>query len=229
MGSLVGTTTTSRSYIFLNSSASVAAGNYIQYETSGNRRYNPTGLIRIHLKHGHPQLGPSDGCAAKFSGKGVRLSVGPAWKNKNGKWVKLADISRVKPRVEILKEETEVVRFRVIYDLSTVRLTETVTINREGVTVEDVVDSDRVEAMRVYYPMLVFDGKDRTVVDMKGNTVRLTLKGKSVRFSILEPRDLTLKRSGTKLKHRNGLIEAAFVEFKGNRAVYRVSAAADGN
>ena len=39
--------------VFANS-----GGNYVEYELSGDPRYNATGLIRIHLKNSNPQLGP---------------------------------------------------------------------------------------------------------------------------------------------------------------------------
>jgi hypothetical protein len=38
-----------------------AGGSYVQFMTRGNGRYNPTGLLRVHLRDGHPQLGYSDG------------------------------------------------------------------------------------------------------------------------------------------------------------------------
>jgi rhamnogalacturonyl hydrolase YesR len=50
-----------------------AAGNYIEYDTLGDHRYNPTGLLRVHLRDGHPQLGPSDGCAP-LSAEGTHSS-----------------------------------------------------------------------------------------------------------------------------------------------------------
>ena len=47
-----------------------AGGTYVEYDTQGDHKYNPTGLLRIHVKGGHPQLGPSDGCAPLYSGAG---------------------------------------------------------------------------------------------------------------------------------------------------------------
>jgi hypothetical protein len=199
-----------------------AAGNYVEYDTSGDHLYNPTGLIRIHLKDGHPQLGPSDGCAPKYSGKGVNVSVGPAWRDGKGLWRKLADVARAAPKLEILAESSQAVRFRLTYDLPPVRLTETITVDSEGVTVEDDVAGGEGDAMRVYYPMLVFDGRDRTKVELSGASVKLTMAGRSVRFTILVPKDAKLHRTGKELKHRNGLVEPVVAEFKDGRAVYRI-------
>ena len=44
-------------------------GNYIEYELSGDPRYNATGLIRIHLKNSNPQLGPTDAIPHKWDNK----------------------------------------------------------------------------------------------------------------------------------------------------------------
>lgn len=38
-----------------------AGGNYVEYRTRPSPHYNPAGLVRIHLRGGHPQLGWSDG------------------------------------------------------------------------------------------------------------------------------------------------------------------------
>ena len=197
-----------------------AGGNYIEYDTSGDHKYNPTGLIRVHLKNGHPQLGPSDGCAPYYSGKGVNLSVGPAWRtSSDGKWHTLAELARVIPEVNILEEMPAQVRFQIIYS----DVMQEITVNHVGVTIEDTVTKNGIDAMRVYYPMLVFDGKNRTEVSMKDNLVKLTLQDKNIVFTVLEPKGAQLQRSGNPLKHRNGLIETAFAEIRGNHAVYHIS------
>jgi len=196
-----------------------ASGNYIEYDISGDHNYNPTGILRIHLKDGHPQLGPSDGCASKFSGKGVNLAVGPAWRI-NGKWQKLADCKGVTSKVTVMEETPKRVQFKVSYT----GVSQTITIDQTGVTVEDEITKDGVEAIRVYFPILVFDGKDKTKVVMEKNTVKLSLAGKSVKFTVMGPRGVTLQRSGKQLKHRNGMVEAAFAETTGKRLVYRITA-----
>jgi len=194
-------------------------GNYIEYDTTGDRTYNPTGILRIHLKGGHPQLGPSDGCASKFSGKGVNLAVGPAWRIK-GQWRKLADCKGTTRKVTVLEETAQRAGFRVSY----AGVRQTITVDQTGVSVEDEITIDGVDAIRVYYPMLVFDGRDKTKVVMNRNTVKLSLAGKSVKFTVTEPKGAILQRSGKQLKHRNGMAEAAFAEATGKRLTYRITA-----
>ena len=208
-----------------------AGGTYVEYDTSGDHVYNPTGLIRVHLRGGHPQLGPSDGCAPKYSGRGVNLAIGPEWLDDSG-WHRLAAISPPEPAVEILEQSPRRVRFRVVYQwdpqddarLAEVQLTQTLTLAGNGVTVEDQFDGAAVRSMRVTYPMLVFDGQKETKIDVHGNGVSLELDGRGVRFSVLEPNAVVLRRSGTTLGHRNGLVESAVAEIVGRRAVYRIAA-----
>src|SRR2546430_77189 len=63
-----------------------AGSAYLEYETAGDLHYNPTGLIRVHLKNSKPQLGPSDGVVHAFDPKtkedlgGENLCIGPGWK-----------------------------------------------------------------------------------------------------------------------------------------------------
>lgn len=201
-----------------------AAGNYIEYDTTGDPLYNPAGLIRIHLRNGHPQLGPSDGCAPKFSGKDVNLAVGPAWRI-HGEWNQLADGNAGTGKVTVLEESPLRVRFQV--DYTGVR--QRITIDESGVTVEDTVDLEGVDAIRVHYPMLVFDGKDETQTTVDRNTATLKLAGRCVRFAIQEPTDALLQRPGVKLNHRNGIVEDIFAETPGKRMVYRITAESNGS
>ncbi len=196
-----------------------AGGNYIEYDTSGDQVYNPTGLIRIHLGKGHPQLGPSDGCAVKLSGKDASLAVGPAWRSK-GKWVSLADRSNAACKLTVLEETPQRVRFEIAY----VDVHQTITIDERGVTVEDSVDQEGVDSMRVHFPLLVFDGKDTTEIRQTANSLELSLAGKRVSFTILEPKDAMLRRTGIKFNHRNGIVEDVFAEIPAKRIVYRIAA-----
>ncbi len=196
-----------------------ACGNYVEHDPTADHKYNPTGLLRVHLKNGHPQLGPSDGCAPYFSGEGEFLAAGPAWRV-DGKWTKLAECKGHTRKVTVLEETPQRVRFEVAY----AGVSQILTVDDRGVTIEDRVDLDDSDAMRVYYPMLVSDGKGETQVEMEQNAVTLTLAGKSVTFEILEPAGATLQRTGKQLKHRNGLVEAVYAESTGKRMRYRISA-----
>ena len=196
-----------------------AAGNYVEYDTRGDHKYNPTGLLRVHLKDGHPQLGPSDGCAPYLSGKDALLAAGPVWNDKAGNRRRLA-ASGETPEVEILGQSPDRAAFRVSYPW----VVQTITVDRSGVTVEDVVTADDAGAVRVTFPMLVFDGENESEVDMEGSAVILSLTGRGVMFRVTEPAGVELQRTGRQLKHRNGMVEAAVGEIPGKRMVYQITA-----
>ncbi|MCX6375724.1 MAG: hypothetical protein NTU88_06785, partial [Armatimonadetes bacterium] len=189
-------------------------------------------LIRSHIKGTNPQLGPSDGVVHKFDQKtkedlgGENLSAGPAWEDASGKWHRLADYNTDSPpKVEVLDETPDRARFRVTYsgdfDGAT-RITETITVEPSGVTVEDSLEGKDVKRMRVYYPMLVFDGLEESKVEMSGSSVMLSLRDGAIRFAILDPSDAQLKRTGVRLSNRNGEVEAAYADIEGLHARYRI-------
>jgi hypothetical protein len=208
-----------------------AGGSLAEYDTNGDHVYNPTGLLRIHLKGGHPQLGPSDGCAPKFSGPGVNLAVGPSWRDKSGVWHSLAEMSPPEAAVEVLEEGIDTAAFRVTYkDLKVkeetgpgVRLAETVTVKPDRVTIQDEILDGPVTALRINYPMLIFDGQKKTRVRMMGNTLGMELEGKRMRLTLSQPSGVILKRTGKELGHRNGIVEPVFGEIQGLKAVYIIS------
>ncbi len=161
-----------------------AGGTYLQYMTCGNKTYNPTGIIRVHLRDGHPQLGYSDG---RF--KDSPLSAKP---------------------VEVLQDTFEQVAFKAG--------DETLTVNREGVTVEAPATN------RVAFPMLVFNGREKTDIQITNNIVNLMLEGKGVQVEITRPREASWKRSGETVKHRNGDIERATATTEQNGINYVIRA-----
>jgi rhamnogalacturonyl hydrolase YesR len=204
-----------------------AGGSYVEYDTCGDHTYNPTGLLRVHLKGGHPQLGPSDGCAPYYSGKGVNVATGPAWQEAAGTWRTLAEATPSAPQFEILSETPRKASFRVTYSKvgpSSATVIETVTVEPDGVTLEDEVRGDGICAMRVTWPMLVFDGLEKTQVEMQGHTAAVSLDGRGVRLTVLEPATAVLRRTGRVLNHRNGQVEEVVAEFQGTRAVIRLTA-----
>jgi hypothetical protein len=214
-----------------------ADGTYIEYETSGDLKYTPTGLLRIHLKDGHPQLGPSDGTGVGGSGCYLRpdslakenIAVGPAWKDEEGNWTRLAATKGTQPNVQILEQSPWCTKFVVTHHIGTDEgspavLTQTITVRPNDVCVDDVVKGENVPELRVYYPMLVFDGKEKTDINIAENRVRLQLDGENVSFEAVEPSDARLVRTGVELKHRNGLVEPVYFDADGGRASYRVFA-----
>lgn len=198
-------------------------GTYIEYDTKGDQKYNPTGIIRIQLKEGHPQLGPSDGCASLFSGKGKSIATGPAWLDKNGKWKSLAEMQPEKPIVEILQEDQTLIKFKVKYELDNgMELSETITVNQGEIQIEDEIVG-AIAKMRITWPMLVSDGKDETKVDFSKRSVQLELDSKKMRFLVKSSELLKLYKSDKKLNHRNGIIQVAYAEFEGNKATYSLA------
>lgn len=201
-----------------------AGGTYIEYDTSGDHKYNPTGLIRIHLKGGHPQLGPSDGCAPLYSGKGINYAVGPAWKDAKGNWTKLADLTAI-PEIKVLEESLTQTMLKITYKIkeSEVTLTERITVKPHEVLVADQLSGKNINQLRIYYPMLVFNGKDKTKTQMDQKTLRMQLEQKNVSFEILNSPESTLTRTGQILKHRNGLVEMVYFDTNEKIAQYRIA------
>ncbi len=223
-------------------------GNYIEYELSGDPRYNATGLIRIHLKNSNPQLGPTDAIPHKWDNKkkkdlgGELLSVGPAWFDKEGVEHRLAEYTNISypntelysaytgtslPEIKVtIKEQTlQKVSFEVAYigNFGGVsRITKQFTINEKGLIVKDNLQGE-VQSMRVYYPMLVDDGEEMTRVNMTNNKVSLSLRDGDITFEALSPRKSVMKRSGISLYCRNGYAEAAYFDVPGKEAEYKVT------
>ncbi len=203
-----------------------ADGTYLEYETKGDKKYNPTGFIRAHIKGASPQLGPSNGLAPYFSGEGINIATGPSWQSSDGTWVALAELYPEKPKVEILEESTAAVKFSLTYELDDsagipdqITIIETFLITDGKITVTNEFKGVNGKK-RINWPMLVFDGKDEVKVDLHQSDVSLELRGKGVHFKILSPGSIKLERSGEPLKHVNGTAEVVFVEFSGDKVSY---------
>ncbi len=199
-------------------------GNYIEYDTKGDQKYNPTGIIRVHLKGGHPQLGPSDGVAELFGGKGNVMALGPMWRDKEGKWVSLAKYTEPKPEVTILKETAAEVKFSISYKLSeSTKVDEIISINDDGITVTDEF-TGITGAKKLLWPMLINDGTNDVNIEKSNNSVSLTLNGKGINLSIESPQNVNLTISQEKLNHRNGIASPLYVDFKDNKITYKLKA-----
>jgi hypothetical protein len=211
-----------------------AGGTFVEYDTGGDRekrQYNPTGLIRVHFRGIAPELGPSDGCAPFLSGKDINLAVGPAWRARNGQWHTLAEMRPSPPTVEVLHESAEKVAVEIRFPElrledsdAPVSVTETVTLQEDSVTIRDQVSGLNNGIMQIRYPMLVFDGSTDTEIVMHGNSVTLRRQGLGVKFTVVEPQNQSLRRSGIRIPHRNGLVEMAYTEVEGTTATYTITA-----
>lgn len=225
-----------------------AGGNYIEYELSGDPRYNATGLIRIHLKNSNPQLGPSDAVPHKWDNKnrkdlgGELLSVGPAWFNNEGREFRLAEYTNISfpnkalysaytatplpdINIKILKQTPDRVKFKITYtgEFNGVsKISQTITVDSRGVLVEDQLTGE-FKSFRIYYPMLVDDGQEKTTVRIHGDFLDLSLRDGGITLHSLFPGKSIINRTGNPLPFRNGFAEAAYFDIDGNRARYRIS------
>jgi hypothetical protein len=69
---------------------------------------------------------------------------------------------------------------------------------------------------------MMFDGQTETKVVMDGKAVSLESAGRGVQFTVLEPANATLTRSGQRLAHRNGRIESLVVESPSGNIEYSI-------
>ena len=202
-----------------------AGQTYLEYDIRGDHLYNPTGILRIHIKGSHPQLGPSDGCAEKYSGKGIVIATGPSWQNSDGTWSSLAELKKINPVIEILNESPESAKFKVTYNIKSdggLIITETITTEKGKITIKDELVGN-ISRMRVTWPMLTFNGESYSKIQTNKNSAILELEGKQIKFQVEVPENVTLLKSGIQYGHRNGIVEPLVAEFNGNKATYTIS------
>jgi len=204
-------------------------GTYLEYETKGDQQYNPTGFIRAHIKGSDPQLGPSNGLAPYFSGEGINIATGPSWKTADGSWTSLAEATVDKPKVEILEETTEAVKFTLTYDLSkedtnsnNATITETFLIKNGVITVTNKFTGIKGDK-RITWPMIISNGKEDSKINSTSSKISLELNQKNIHFTILTPNNVTIKQSETSYKHVNGTARIAFVAFSGDTITYSLT------
>jgi len=149
--------------------------------------------------------------------------VGPAWKDAQGNWTKLADLSII-PEVEVLQATLNQTKLKITYKIkgSDVILTELITVKPNEVIVADKISGKDIDQLRIYYPMLTFNGKDETKIQIDRKTLRMQLEQKNVSFEILNSSESKLTRTGQTLKHRNGLVEPVYFDADGLTAQYRI-------
>lgn len=206
--------------VFANSS-----GTYVEYDTNGDQEYNPTGILRVHVKGGHPQLGPSDGIAENIGGSNNVLALGLSWQNDNGSWVSLAKSKNTTPIVRIIEENKLLVKFSITHHLKDsitnkdAELIETITIKDGVVTVLNKFTGIKGNK-KLIWPILVNDGAQNVSVKVQNRSVSLSLDGKGTQLSIDSPEDVEFQRSGEQYDHRNGIAEIVYVVFKDNTLTY---------
>ncbi|MES2459628.1 MAG: hypothetical protein V4671_03535 [Armatimonadota bacterium] len=103
-----------------------AGGSYVEIETKADRKYDATGLIRVHFAGHQPQLGPSDSLLSAPayvvpSGSAVPITtgIGVSWQDADGNWLHQGELTATQVEsVSILTTETaaEKVAFSVRYE-----------------------------------------------------------------------------------------------------------------
>lgn len=195
-------------------------GAYLEYDTKGDQKYNPTGILRIHLKGTSPQLGPSDGIAAMWNSEGTSIALGPQWQNEDGSWTSLAQ-QKIEPTdFKILEESKKRVAFQVRYDMSEgVSVVETISIEDNTVKVKsELVGISGVK--KLTWPLLVFDGKDKTKVSQSENAISLEAGTNSIQLSVLGETKTEITIPETEYNHRNGIAKVAEFTFAGKEIEY---------
>jgi hypothetical protein len=77
------------------------------------------------------------------------------------------------------------------------------------------------------YPIEARHGYENYSEHTTYNLLACSMLAQAWQFAVLEPQGVMLKRSGERLKHCNGMVEAAIGEIPGKRVVYRISGASN--
>lgn len=224
-------------------------GNYVEYELSGDPRYNATGLIRVHLKNSNPQLGPSDGIPHRWDNKnkkdlgGEIYAIGPEWSGKEGKSYRLAEYTNilypdtlhysaysgaklpqiaVKSRIQTRDKVDFEVNYKGNFD-GVISITQHITIDVTGITVRDELKG-QLKGLRACYPMLIDDGLEKTGINLQTKKVTLQSRNSKISFEALMPGDVHIKRKNQVLSYRNGYADIAYFETNGKITCYKISA-----
>ena len=229
--------------IFANS-----GGNYVEYELSGDPRYNATGLIRIHLRNSNPQLGPSDGIPHKWDNKkkrdlgGELYAVGPEWCDTKGRVHRLAEYTNILfpdtshfsayggdrlPEIDVnnIKLSVDGVAFEVVYTGrfdGVSRISQRIDIDHTGISICDILKGN-VKKMRACYPMLVDDGMEETKIDFQEKKVILQSRDGRICFQAISPQNVTVQRRKKRIPYRNGYADIAYFESDVNRMQYKIT------
>jgi len=203
-----------------------ANGTYLEYELKTDKKYNPTGIVRSHIKGSNPQLGPSNGVAPLFSGEGNYIATGPLWYTEDGGWTSLAETTPEYSSLEILEETKGVVKFKIEHDLTKSEdkprfITEIISIRGGVITVETNFKGFEGQK-RISWPMLVSDGENKVKSIISENAVTLELQDKNINFSVTQPQEVKLILSENTIKHVNGLAKGIYAEFSGDSITYKL-------
>jgi hypothetical protein len=164
-----------------------AAGTYVELDTQADSHYDATGLIRVQMKGISPQLGPSDSLMAHASYNSpnpvpMTTGVGAAWKGADGAWHTLGEMdgTRVKTaKLTQIAKSPERIAFDVSYEgelSGPSRVIEHYVLTPGRVELSTEVQG-YTGALRYMWPVLADDGKTKTSIVVRGQTVSVSLDG----------------------------------------------------
>jgi len=207
-----------------------AAGTLVEIDTGADLKYNPTGILRVHVAGISAQLGLTDGLVPaptyQVPNRAPRaIALGPAWRDAAGEWhtlashgredlepVSLAIATRSLSRVEFL------LRYAGRFRGGATAIEQRITVTGRGVEITDTIHGD-IRGIRAECPVLLNDGERSTTVSMAESSV--TVRGlDSAPWEVASPtgraRRLEVTGDG-----RNGTYGMVVFEGSGRSVSYR--------
>lgn len=198
-----------------------AGGAYLEIETNADRKYDATGLVRVHFKGQDPQLGPSDILTSSSNYtlpkvERTTAAIGPTWQGSNGQWRSLAqmggtDITKVE--LTNIEASPESVKFQVAYhgkfdgpQTIIQRFDVTPQKNRFTTILHGYTNSSRLE-----WPVFADNGLKKTDISVNGKTVSVRLENSTQTFQVPHADRLTVPEQN--YPNRNGWARLARAEY----------------
>lgn len=207
---------------FLHKTFANAGGMYLELDTASDLHYDANGLMRIHRSGMNPQIGPSDTLLEHSwpqmpAGETTTSAIGPEWTGSDGAVRRLGQFGKpvgLQVNVSEIEQSPERVHLLVKYDgeLSGPKtISEAYTVTPEQVQIVSEVEGAK-GTTAFTWPVLAFDGKTSTSIDVKDHTVTVSLDGTSKQtFTAAKASRVTV--SDAAFPNRNGWARLARAEF----------------
>ena len=219
----------------LNSVIAHADGAYVNYLTRGDQDHDPSGLVRVHLRGTHPQLGPSCGAVAEAvqvanDQKGLpktAWAVGPIWTGNDGAQVRLATVRDPNLRVMTSQVAADAVSFVTSVEIpgpgGPHRVEESIVLGGNQVRVSDRWTTAAAGTLAVSYLALTHDGRTATTITVEGKRAELRRPNAGgIAVEITSPGDPSIKRSGLSIANPNGMMEPLLLQATGDLIEYTI-------
>lgn len=206
--------------------------------TAGDQHYDPTGLIRVHLRGVSPLMGPSCGAIShdnvnpvskaktKMKTK-IPWGISPIWSAPDGAQVRLASFQ--KPGMRLLKGSVteDQVSFVAVGEIpgpgGLHHVEESITLTGNKVNVSVCWTSPTNGSLAVSYPILTTDGRTETTINLKSDQIELRRPdSKALVLHVTTPRDAILKRTGLSIAQPNGMIEPLLIQGSDTRIDFTI-------